>query len=241
MSNENKKEFEKKKVKRYSTKEVLSVFNYSVPLPETFKQIKNIFSERTLPPVLQIPFTQSKSGVVTSSVRLKLQKKKSKFKNSYYQKNKSFNKQNYGNNEDKNQQNSSNFNRYKKNKEHTWFYLDDEHVKQGTFDQSKMEDWFKKDFFNPMRMVSRSGDIFMTPLGLSFEDFKNSFSSGNKCTIPTIQTQIAINKFLETNRNEITKRIKSIIEDTEEDSYDSEEDSSNSQEDRSSEQSSEEN
>ncbi|KAJ6253411.1 hypothetical protein M0813_01460 [Anaeramoeba flamelloides] len=122
-----------------------------------------------------------------------------------------------------------------------WYYLDDEHVKQGTFDQVKMQDWFKKDFFDPMRMVSRSGDIFMTPLGLSFEDFKDSFSSGNKCTIPTIQTQIAINKFLETNRNEITKRIKSIIEDTEEDSYDSEEDSSNSQEDRNSEESSEEN
>ncbi|KAJ3442394.1 hypothetical protein M0812_12129 [Anaeramoeba flamelloides] len=104
-----------------------------------------------------------------------------------------------------------------------------------------MEDWFKNDFFDPLRMVSRSGDVFMTPLGLSFQDFNNSFSSGNKCTIPTIQTQITVNKFLDIKRNEITKRIKSIVEDTEEGPFDSEEDSSNSQENENTEQSSEEN
>ncbi|KAJ6254770.1 gigyf family protein [Anaeramoeba flamelloides] len=241
MSDEEQKESEKKKAIRYTTKEVLTVFNYSIPLPEDFKQITNIFSERTLPPVLQIPFTQSKSDVVTSAARLKIANKHSKYKNNNYQKNKSSHKQNYGSYGDKNHQNSSNFIRHKKKKEFMWYYLDDEHVKQGPFEQAKMEDWFQNDFFDPVRMVSRSGDVFMTPLGLSFQDFQYSFSSGNKCTIPTTQTQITINKFLDIKKNEIIKRIKSIVEDTEEESFESGEDSSNSQENQNSEQSSEEN
>ncbi|KAJ3442395.1 hypothetical protein M0812_12130 [Anaeramoeba flamelloides] len=122
MSDEEQKESEKKKAIRYTTKEVLSVFNYSIPLPENFQQITNIFSERKLPPVLQIPFTQSKNDVVTSAARLKIAKKHSKIKNNKYQKNKYSHKHNYGDKKEKwekNQQNSSNFNRYKKNKEFT--------------------------------------------------------------------------------------------------------------------------